>query len=81
MTYNRQKQIWMNAEDFRAALKTLNLTSDRQACDALRMTDARTLRRYKTGETPVSGPVSLLVEMLMRDAKEMAAFFSPHRRG
>ncbi len=33
-------------------------------CDVLRITDQRTIRRWETGDIPVSGPASIILEML-----------------
>lgn len=32
----------------------------------LRITDQRTVRRWETGEVPISGPASIILEMLDR---------------
>ncbi len=33
----------------------------------LRISDQRTIRRWETGEIPVSGPASIILEMMDRD--------------
>ena len=53
----------MTPEDFRAIRQRAGMTQSRLAA-ALRLSDGRTIRRYEDGSRPVSGPVSLLMEIL-----------------
>lgn len=55
----------MSPADFKAIRKRAGLTQ-RQLATVLRIEDARTVRRYEAGDRAVSGPVSLLMELLDR---------------
>ena len=57
----------MTPEAFVAIRRRYGLTQ-RQLARRLRIEDERTIRRYEAGERAVSGPVSLLMEMLDRGA-------------
>lgn len=48
---------------FKAIRERAGLTQS-QLADFLRISDRRTIRYWETGERPVSGPVSLLMELL-----------------
>jgi DNA-binding transcriptional regulator YiaG len=56
----------MTPEEFKQIRKDAGL-SLAQLSDVLRV-HTRTIRRYEDGSIPISGPVSVLMEML-RDAK------------
>lgn len=53
----------MTPTTFRAIRKRAGLTQAALAC-RLRIAETKTIRRYETGEREISGPVSLLMEML-----------------
>ncbi len=53
----------MTPDTFKAIRKRAGLTQSGLAA-ILRIEDTRTIRRYETGDRKVSGPVSLLMEML-----------------
>jgi DNA-binding transcriptional regulator YiaG len=53
----------MTPEQFRAIRKRAGLSQARLAA-LLRIGDLRTIRRYETGERSISGPVSLLMELI-----------------
>jgi transcriptional regulator with XRE-family HTH domain len=53
----------MTPQEFTAIRKASGFTVRRLA-EVLRIQDERTIRRYQSGDTPVSGPVSILMEML-----------------
>ena len=53
----------MSARQFKAIRKRADLTQSGLA-RVLRISDLRTIRRYETGERAISGPVSLLMELL-----------------
>lgn len=56
----------MTAIEFKEIRKRAGLTQS-QLADYLRISDKRTIRYWETGERPVSGPVSLLMEQLSRE--------------
>lgn len=62
----------MTSGDFRAARKTLGLSANGMA-EALRLGKGggRTVRRWESGDTPVSGPVSVAVELLLAAHKRL----------
>jgi DNA-binding transcriptional regulator YiaG len=53
----------MTPEQFKTIRQQAGLTQSRLAA-LLRISDSRTIRRWETGEREVSGPVSILMEML-----------------
>ena len=53
----------MTPATFKSIRKSYNLTQT-QLARLLRIEDIRTIRRYETGERPVSGPVSVVMELL-----------------
>ncbi len=53
----------MTPSTFKSIRKSYNLTQT-QLARLLRIEDIRTIRRYETGERPVSGPVSVVMELL-----------------
>lgn len=53
----------MIASEFKAIRQRAGLTMTALAV-RLRIEDARTIRRYEAGDRAVSGPVSLLMELL-----------------
>jgi len=53
----------MTPTTFRAIHEASGMTSA-QLARFLRLEDARSVRRYRSGETAVSGPVSFLMELL-----------------
>jgi len=53
----------MTPEQFRAIRQRAGLSQARLAA-LLRLSDGRTIRRYESGERPIPGPVSLLMEMI-----------------
>ncbi len=57
----------MTADDFRAARSTLGLSANGMA-EALRLGKGggRTVRRWEAGDVPISGPVSVAVEMMLK---------------
>jgi DNA-binding transcriptional regulator YiaG len=57
----------MTPETFRAIRKRAGLSQARLAA-LLRIGGLRTIRRYETGERPISGPVSLLMELIDQGA-------------
>ena len=59
----------MKPATFKAIRQAAGLTQSRLAA-FLRISDVRTIRRWETGEVPVSGPASLCMEML--DASDPA---------
>jgi DNA-binding transcriptional regulator YiaG len=56
----------MTPEEFRASRQILGLTADGMA-QALRLgkNTGRTVRRWEAGESTISGPVALAVELLL----------------
>jgi len=62
----------MTPAEFKSIRNSLGLSQARLA-KALRLKDGRTIRRYESGETEISGPVSLIMEML--DAGTVAPGF------
>jgi transcriptional regulator with XRE-family HTH domain len=57
----------MTSEEFKAARKQLGMTV-RQMADALRLSSTngyRMIRRIESGETEVSGPISVAVEAML----------------
>lgn len=60
----------MTATEFRAARKALGLSANGMA-EALRLGKGggRTVRRWESGETPVTGPVSVAVELMLEQSK------------
>lgn len=58
----------MTPDQFRAIRERAGLSLARLAT-LLRMSDKKTIHRYETGERAISGPVSILMELL--DAGEM----------
>ena len=61
----------MTPAEFRAARKALGLSANGMA-EALRLGKGggRTVRRWESGETPVTGPVSVAVELLLRTRRK-----------
>ena len=59
----------MTPTDFHKARKSLGLTQSQMA-ERLRLgpNGRRTIRRYESGETPVTGPVSVAVELMLKSA-------------
>jgi transcriptional regulator with XRE-family HTH domain len=59
----------VSPDTFYKARKSLGLTQSQMA-ERLRLgaNGRRTIRRYETGETPVTGPVSVAVELMLRTA-------------
>ncbi len=53
----------MNPETFKSIRKRLGLTQSGMA-RGLRMSDNRTVRRWEKGEREISGPVSMLMELM-----------------
>lgn len=53
----------MTGEEFKRIRREAGLSLAELAA-VLRIDDVRTLRRYEDGERPVSGPVSLIMEMI-----------------
>ena len=53
----------MKPEQFKAIRQGAGLTQSRLVA-FLRISDVRTIRRWETGEIPVSGPASYLMELL-----------------
>lgn len=53
----------MTPANFKRIRKKLDLTQTQLAA-ILRIEDIRTIRRWETGERPVSGPASYLMELL-----------------
>ena len=53
------------------SIRTAAGLSQREMARLLRVSDIRTVRRWETGEVPVSGPASIVLEML--DAGELPA--------
>ena len=58
----------MTPETFRAIRNRQGLTQSQMAA-RLRISDARTIRRWELGERPVSGPASLVMELLDKGIK------------
>lgn len=58
----------MRPADFHNIRKALGLTQSQMA-EALRMgpNGSRTIRRWETGEIPVSGPAQVAVEAMIRE--------------
>lgn len=61
----------MTGAEFRAARDRLGLSA-RAMAEALRMGEngGRTIRRYESGERPISGPLSLAVKYLLEREKK-----------
>ena len=57
----------MTAAEFLDIRQRAGLTQT-QLAERLRLDDLRTIRRYEKGERSVSGPVSLLMELLDKGA-------------
>lgn len=53
----------MTPGQFKSIRERAGLTQG-QLADILRLSDSRTIRRYEDGSRAVSGPVSILMEML-----------------
>lgn len=53
----------MTPERIRAIRRQAGLTQTGLAA-VLRITDIRTIRRWETGDVPISGPASIILEML-----------------
>lgn len=53
----------MTPEHFKAIRHRFGL-SQRGLAKVLRISDIRTIRRYECGETPISGPVSIIMELM-----------------
>jgi len=53
----------MTPSEIQAIRKRAGLSQSGLAC-LLRITDERTVRRWERGDVPVSGPASILLEML-----------------
>ncbi len=53
----------MTPENFKRIRQQLGLTQAELA-RALRITEGRTIRRYESGERPISGPVAIIMEAL-----------------
>lgn len=53
----------MTPATFKSIRQAAGLTQSRLAA-FLRISDVRTIRRWETGEIPVSGPASYLMELL-----------------
>lgn len=53
----------MSADEFKAIRLRAGLTQT-QLADALHISDRRTVRYWETGERPVTGPVSILMQLL-----------------
>lgn len=53
----------MTPTKFKSIRERAGLTQD-QLARLLRLSDSRTIRRYEEGSRQVSGPVSILMEML-----------------
>lgn len=53
----------MTPSEFKAIRLRAGLTQS-QLADKLRISDKRTIRYWESGERPISGPVSLLMEQL-----------------
>lgn len=58
----------MTADQFRAIRRRLGLTQSQLAA-RLRIADARTIRRYEGGKVPITGPVSVLMELWAREVQ------------
>ena len=58
----------MTPERIRTIRRQAGLTQTGLAA-VLRITDIRTIRRWETGDVPISGPASIILEML--DAGEL----------
>ena len=57
----------MTPEHFHTIQREAGLTN-RKLAALLRVSDEKTIRRWQSGERPVSGPVSLLMELIERGA-------------
>jgi DNA-binding transcriptional regulator YiaG len=53
----------MTPSEFKTIRQQAGLTQSRLAA-LLRISDSRAIRRWELGERPISGPVSLLMEMI-----------------
>lgn len=64
----------MTADELKAARRRLNMTQSQLAA-ALRLgaNGARTVRRWELGTVPVTGPVSVAVELMLRERGGLAA--------
>jgi DNA-binding transcriptional regulator YiaG len=60
----------MGPAELRAARNTLGLSTNGLA-EALRLGKGggRTVRRWESGETPISGPASVAIELLLRQKR------------
>ena len=63
-------------EEVRAIRQDNGLSIDGM-CKLLRIKDERTVRRWESGEVPITGPASIILELL--DAGELPARFMPGR--
>jgi len=64
----------MTPTELRAIRKRYGLTI-RGLADLLRIRDEKTIRRWEKGEMPVSGPASIVLELM--DANELPNRFWP----
>lgn len=62
----------VNSETVRAIRKQAGLSQAGLAA-LLRIADLRTVRRWETGDVPISGPASIILELL--DAGELSERF------
>lgn len=54
---------WMTPETFRSIRKAAGLSANELA-KKLRVADGRTVRHWEAGDRPVTGPTSILMEMI-----------------
>lgn len=64
----------MTPAELKAIRKRYGLTI-RLLADLLRIRDEKTIRRWEKGEVPVSGPASIVLELM--DADELPSRFWP----
>lgn len=53
----------MTPTELKSIRERAGLTQDQLAC-LLRLSDSRTIRRYEDGSRSVSGPISILLELI-----------------
>lgn len=58
-----QSRTWMAPETFRSIRRAAGLSANELA-KKLRIADGRTIRHWEAGDRPITGPTSILMEML-----------------
>lgn len=63
---SRKADAAMTPAEIKAIRERARLTQAELA-DLLRISDRRTVRRWETGDVPVSGPASIILELMAAD--------------